>query len=114
MSYRGSVLENYKRNKFYKNVKEKLDSCFLVIKSVETNDISIGDQISNNTFRVNEEAAANPTCSYRRNIQPRLSAIGSVSAKTCKTSTRRFSVVTQRMGVSKSSVHAATKLSYRK
>jgi len=84
------------------------------MKSVETDGISIGDQISNNTFRVNEEATANPTCSYRRNILPHLSAIGSFSAKMRKTSTRRFSVVTQRMGVSKSSVHAATKLSYRK
>jgi len=32
-----------------------------VITFVETSNISIGDQISSNTFRVDEEATANPT-----------------------------------------------------
>ena len=32
---------NYKTNKFYNNVKGKLDGCFLVIKFVETSNIYI-------------------------------------------------------------------------
>jgi hypothetical protein len=60
----------------------------LWFSSVDANNVSIGEQISNNTYLVNEEATADSTCSFRRNIQPRLSAIGSVSAEMYKTSTR--------------------------
>lgn len=53
----------------------------LWLSSVPANNVCIGEQISNNTYLVNEEATASSTCSSRRNIQPLLSAIGSVSPK---------------------------------
>ena len=39
------------------------------------------NKISNNTFRVNEEATANSTCSSRRNILQRSSVTDSISAR---------------------------------